>query len=105
MNLYLSCASGHSLTSTMKQLEFSFVAELENQHISLHASTDGAMTSKDSQSTLELLLSRWFATTGEIPSTNNTLGSALLVLSQGSIPEVAERKLQSLCYDSTVETD
>ena len=63
-----------------------------SQHTSLHASTrHGAMTSKDSQSTHELLsLSRWFATTGETPSMNNTLGSALLVLSQGSIPEVAE---------------
>ena len=52
------------------------------------------MTSKDSQSTHELhSLLRWFATTGETPSMNNTLGSALLVLSQGSIPEVAEWKL------------
>jgi hypothetical protein len=48
---------------------------------------------------------RWFATTGGIPSMNNSLGSALLVLSQDSIPEVAERKPQSLCYDATVETD
>ncbi|KAJ8055733.1 hypothetical protein LXG23DRAFT_35372 [Yarrowia lipolytica] len=79
-------------TPTMTQLEFSYVAELEGQHTSLHASTGWSYD-------------EWFATMGEIPSMKNTLGSALLVLSQDSIPEVAERKLQSLCYDATVETD
>ncbi|AOW04131.1 uncharacterized protein YALI1_D19829g [Yarrowia lipolytica] len=92
-------------TPTMTQLEFSYVAELEGQHTSLHASTGWSHDEQRFAIYSGAPSLRWFATTGEIPSMSKTLGSALLVLSQGSIPEVAEQKLQSLCYDATVETD